>query len=58
MVNNFIGNGNSNSDKCGAIEDATFNIAARTSTTAFDSIRTAVNDLEFQRSSNPNVQTS
>lgn len=46
MVNNFIGIGIANSEKFGAIGDTTFNIA-RTTTAAYDSIRTAANDLEF-----------
>lgn len=52
MVNNFIGNGIVKREKCGGIGDTTFNIAAKTTTAAYDSIRTAVNDIEFQRCSN------
>ena len=47
MVNNFIGNGIANSEKGVALCDTTFNIAARTTTAAYDSIRTAGADLEF-----------
>jgi hypothetical protein len=44
MVNNFIGNGITNSEK--ALCDTTFNIAGMTTTAAYDSIRTA-QDIEF-----------
>jgi hypothetical protein len=44
MVNNFIGNGITSSEK--ALYDTNFNIAARTTTAAYDSIRTAP-DIEF-----------
>ncbi len=52
MVNNFIGNGIVKRDILGGITDTTFNIAAKTTTAAYDSIRTAANDIEFQRCSN------
>lgn len=52
MVNNFIGNGIVKRENCGGIGDTTFNIAAKTTTAAYDSIRTAANFIEFQRSSN------
>jgi hypothetical protein len=58
MVNNFIGNGIVKREKCADIRDTTFNIAAKTTTAAYDSIRTAANDIEFQRCSNIQAQSS